>query len=570
MYFLALACDYDGTIAHDGAVDDATYNALRNLKESGRRLLLVTGRELPDLKKAFPGYQLFDRIVAENGAVLYEPATKRVETLAPPADSRLVAALRDKGVRPLSSGHCIVSTWEPHEKTVLEAIRDLGLELEIIFNKGAVMVLPAGINKASGLIEALRSLGLSPHNAVGVGDAENDHAFLRCCGCAAAVANALPSLKEAANAVMKGERGEGVIELTGRLCRDETGLIPPERHAIPVGKDGRGNQFSIEPQKGCVLIAGSSGIGKSTLATALTEKMSAKKFEFCVFDPEGDYLELENAVPAGSPRIPPNVDEVMKLLSKLGANTVVNTQAMEIGERPRFFAALFPQIESARARSGRPHWLLIDEAHHLLPASRGGMEQVLPEKLDATVFITVHPDALAPEALYMVKTVIALGPPAKEVIETFCKTIGISPPRELPEPTEDEVLFYTAHGEAFAINPERPEQKHRRHVRKYAVGDLGPDRSFYFRGPDNALNLRAQNLMTFLQIAEGVDDRTWEFHRKRGDYSKWFRNAIKNGELADEVEKIEQDAQLDPKESRERIKSAVLRRYTAPAQSDAA
>ncbi|MGA7330027.1 MAG: HAD hydrolase family protein [Rhodomicrobium sp.] len=453
---------------------------------------------------------------------------------------------------------------------MLEVIRDLGLELEIIFNKGSVMVLPAGINKASGLIEAVRSLGLSPHNVVGVGDAENDHAFLRCCGCAVAVANALPSLKEAANAVMKGERGEGVIELVERLRHAETSLIPPERHAIPVGKDRDGKEYFIVPQNGSVLIAGSSRIGKSTLATALTEKMSAKKFEFCVFDPEGDYLELENAVPAGSPKIPPNLEEVMKLLGKLGANTVVNTQAMEIAERPGFFATLFPQIESVRARTGRPHWLLIDEAHHLLPASRGGMEEVLPEKLDAAVFITVYPDAVAPEALRMVKTVVALGPHAKEIIETFCKTVGVEPPRELPQPREKEVLVYSVNGEAFTINPERPEQQHRRHIRKYAVGDLGPERSFYFRGPENALHLRAQNLMMFLQIAEGVDDRTWEFHRQRGDYSKWFRNAIKNGELADEAEKIEQDGQLGPKESRERIKDEVLRRYTAPAQPDGA
>ena len=48
----------------------------------------------------------------------------------------------------------------------------------MIFNKGAVMILPSGVNKATGLAAALEELGLSPHNVVGVGDAENDHAFL--------------------------------------------------------------------------------------------------------------------------------------------------------------------------------------------------------------------------------------------------------------------------------------------------------------------------------------------------------------------------------------------------------
>ena len=100
---------------------------------------------------------------------------------------------------------------------MLETIRDLGLELQVIFNKGAVMVLPAGVNKASGLVAALDELGLSPHNVVGVGDAENDHAFLAACECAVAVANALPTIKERADHVTAGEDGDGVRELIDAL-----------------------------------------------------------------------------------------------------------------------------------------------------------------------------------------------------------------------------------------------------------------------------------------------------------------------------------------------------------------
>lgn len=69
MYYLAIAADYDGTIAHDGVVDPATFDALKEFKESGRRLILVTGRELPDLKRVFPKLQIFDRVVAENGSI---------------------------------------------------------------------------------------------------------------------------------------------------------------------------------------------------------------------------------------------------------------------------------------------------------------------------------------------------------------------------------------------------------------------------------------------------------------------------------------------------------------------
>ncbi len=151
MYFLALATDYDGTIAHNGSVTAETTAALKRCKETGRRLILVTGRELPDIKRAYPEIKLFDRVVAENGALIYDPSTEeeRVIAAAPPAI--FVERLKERNVEPLSVGHSIVATWEPQQTIVLEVIRELGLELQIIFNKGAVMVLPPGMNKAAGL-----------------------------------------------------------------------------------------------------------------------------------------------------------------------------------------------------------------------------------------------------------------------------------------------------------------------------------------------------------------------------------------------------------------------------------
>jgi HAD superfamily hydrolase (TIGR01484 family) len=217
VYFLALAADYDGTIAHDGVVDDQTIHALKEFKESGRRLILVTGRELPDLKRVFPELGVFDRVVAENGALIYDPASEQERSLAEPPPAAFIDKLKERKIAPLSIGRTIVATWEPHEAAVLEIIRDLGLELNIIFNKGAVMVLPPGINKSAGLEAALAELELSSHNVVAVGDAENDHAFLQSCGCAAAVANALPMLKASADTVLSGERGAGVVELLDRI-----------------------------------------------------------------------------------------------------------------------------------------------------------------------------------------------------------------------------------------------------------------------------------------------------------------------------------------------------------------
>lgn len=216
MNFDALSTDFDGTIAFDGTVDDATAAALRRAKDAGLRLVMVTGRELPDLFRTFNDVALFDRIVAENGAVLYEPASASIEVIGQPAPAALVDALASRGV-PISVGHSIVATVEPFEHEVLSAIRDLSLEWHVIFNKGSVMALPADITKATGLVPALEALGVTPARTIGVGDAENDQAFLRLCGLSVAVANALPSVKELAHVVTAGARGAGVIELIDEL-----------------------------------------------------------------------------------------------------------------------------------------------------------------------------------------------------------------------------------------------------------------------------------------------------------------------------------------------------------------
>jgi hydroxymethylpyrimidine pyrophosphatase-like HAD family hydrolase len=221
MQYLALATDYDGTLAEEGKVRPEVLAALERLRDSGRKLVLVTGRQLEELMATFPFIDVFDRVVAENGALLYTPTPPAERLLAKPPPPELAAALRVRGVEPIACGRVIVATWQPHEQTVLTVIREQGLELEVIFNKGAVMVLPSGINKATGLTAALAELGIDPQRTVGVGDAENDHSLLEACGYAVAVANAVPALKRRADLVTAGARGQGIIELCDRLLSME-------------------------------------------------------------------------------------------------------------------------------------------------------------------------------------------------------------------------------------------------------------------------------------------------------------------------------------------------------------
>src|SRR5687767_2929121 len=167
MNYLVLASDYDGTLAHDSHVSEETLAAVRRLKESGRKVILVTGRELPELQSVFPDFHLCDVIVAENGGLLLWPAEGREEVLGEPPPEQFLTEIVHRGIKPFSQGKVIFATWRPHEAAVLEVIQSLGLEYHIIFNKRAVMVLPSGINKATGLAKALKRMKISPNQVVG-------------------------------------------------------------------------------------------------------------------------------------------------------------------------------------------------------------------------------------------------------------------------------------------------------------------------------------------------------------------------------------------------------------------
>src|SRR3954470_2077075 len=231
MGYRAIALDYDGTIAREGVVPLRVLEALRTLKASGRRLVLVTGRELEELLALFPDIGIFDRVVAENGALLYRPETEQRVALHEPPPLALIEALERSGI-PLAIGHVILATVRPYETLVLECIAQLGLEQQVIFNKGAVMILPPGCNKASGLKSALDELEISPRDVVAVGDGENDHSLFELAGYSVATGNAVASLKDAADRVTHSTHGDGVIEIVTSLLEHELGDRPHGAQAV--------------------------------------------------------------------------------------------------------------------------------------------------------------------------------------------------------------------------------------------------------------------------------------------------------------------------------------------------
>ncbi|MDF2705469.1 MAG: phosphoglycolate phosphatase [Nonomuraea muscovyensis] len=570
MRYHVLACDFDDTLATRGAVADETVRALERVSRSGRRLLLVTGRELDDLLAVFPHADLFDLVVAENGALLYDPGERTRDTLAPPPPEEFVERLKGQGVTPLGVGAVIVATREPYDEQVNDAIRDFGLELQVIRNKGAVMVLPPGVNKASGLATALRRLNLSQHTVVAVGDAENDHAFLAAAECGAAVANAVPALRAQCDLPLDGEDGAGVVELAELLLSGELDERPIPRHDVLLGRAGGdgGGEVRLPPYGAGLVVAGPSGGGKSTVTTALLERLIEGGHQCVVIDPEGDYAEFPEAAVLGDPDRPPGVEEVLKLLESPEQSAVVNMIGMALRDRPAFFAELLPRLTALRTRLGHPHWVVVDEAHHLMPAELQEVPIKDVRALGSLLMITVHPEALSPAALRLVDTVLAVGARPGRTLAAFADALGRPAPPGDGLPEGGVVLWRCDADRAQPVEVEPARTERTRHRRKYAAGTMSKDKSFYFTGPANRLRLRARNLHTFIELSEGVDEETWLYHLERGDYSRWIRESLGDDELADAVagvERCERD-ERDARDSLRRVTALIEERYTLPSE----
>jgi hydroxymethylpyrimidine pyrophosphatase-like HAD family hydrolase len=565
MRYLALVMDYDGTVASGGQISPPTISALKRLRSSGRRQILVTGRRLDELLALCPCVDVFDHVVAENGGLIYDPSRREQTLLGNPPPKLLLKILRARGINPLEIGQVLIATHSSHRSTIQDALWDLGLEAQVIANRDVVMVLPAGVNKATGLQHALRKLGLSRHEVAGIGDAENDHSFLQYCDCAIAVANAVPSIKTAVVHVTERENGEGVIELVDHLIADDLHFLEHllQHHSITLGARIDGGKVQLSPYGSNMLVAGPSGSGKSTFAAAVVESLIEENYQLCIVDPEGDYGTLRDVIAIGNQWRAPSISEVLSLLEDPGISLSINLLGIPLGDRPEFFAALIPNLQAMRARTGRPHWIVLDEAHHMLPESWGHAASTLPQQLAETLLVTVHPDHVTPKVLGPIGIVVAVGHSPKDTLERFAAAANrnLRWPEGLSNELEGVVAWFVGEESPFRMIPVRGRAERIRHLRKYAEGDLRWH-SFYFRGPDGRHNLKAQNLAIFCQIAEGIDEETWTFHLRRGDYSRWLREAVHDDSLANEVDQIERRTDLSPQQTRSMITGLIGVRYT--------
>jgi hypothetical protein len=263
----------------------------------------------------------------------------------------------------------------------------------------------------------------------------------------------------------------------------------------------------------------------------------------------------------------------VQLLEDYGVNGVVCMTGVQISDRPPYFSALLSDLLQMRVRYGRPHWLVIDEAHHLMPAEWEIPNGLLPETLVSVMLVTVHPELLSTELQKRVTQFVAVGPTAPELLREFTARRGVTLSESAlaamagPVKVGEVLLWSASDGICRRVEVEAPTAEHRRHTRKYAVGQLPPDRSFYFRGPEGKLNLRSQNLLQFLDLASGVDDDTWAFHLRRADYSRWFRDVIKDSALATAAAAVERDRFASRADGLAALRKAIESRYTLPADA---
>lgn len=553
-YFRAAALDYDGTLAEGGAAAPETLSALRETRASGVRTVLVTGRILPELRSVCPDlWDRFDAIVAENGAVL--EIQGEVRRLAPPVAQDLDPLLTRRGVV-FRRGDVILATRGRFLTETAEAIRELGLACRLVHNRGEMMVIPSEIDKGTGVVQALAELGVSPRNAVAVGDAENDHSLLRSCELGVAVANGVTALKLRADLVLPHDNGAGVRTLLRGPVFQGGQKIPPLRRQVRLGRDSSGAAVGLPGSQVNLLVAGGSRSGKSWISGLLAERLIAMGYRAVIFDPEGDHGSLgaqpDTAV-LGDGQRPPDAHRLRELIGQNIGSFVLDLSLLSPEETVRYTIDALRVLKEERRRTGLPHWIFLDEAHMLFNAGGNSgadivaadlrgycLSTYLPEELDSAVLHTLDAAVLLPGGLP-----ISGRPERAEVLAAiFGVSVGdIRPPKN----ETDILLLRNRHRPPVQrLTPDRRRSSHERHRRKYRRFQLPHRLCFHFREGDGPVTEMAANITEFEEVVERCPGRTLAYHAGRRDFSRWFRDVFQEPGLGRRIRGHERQVPSDP------------------------
>jgi hydroxymethylpyrimidine pyrophosphatase-like HAD family hydrolase len=552
----ALALAYDGTLATHDRLANATVAALVRARRAGLQLILVTGRTFFELTRVCSRLDLFDVVVAENGAVLHDPADNTIRDEGPPPPRRLIAAL-DRHAIPFQLGRVLLATARSYETPVRRLLAEARVERDLVRNRASLMLLPPGVSKGSGVRHALERLGLSFHDVLAVGDAENDLELFAACGFAACPCDALAEVRRVADWVFPGDGGEAVsraIEgpiLGGTLPAPRSG-----RERITLGWARSTTEPVTIPAGGVnLLVHGDSLSGKSWLAGGLVERLVAARYATCVIDPEGDYQALAEVRGVTWQEVGAAEDwndALAALMRNPAASVVVDLSALSPERQLALVWHGLVMLRRLRALCGRPHWIVLDEAHYALQA--GGVPDEVAG-LDAKGFclVTYRPSVLRDRVLDAMDLFVfgrTTAPAELQFLKTLLQRRGPGDPsilETLPALTPPDYLLAPGDGGTGAVSFVAPPRvtRHVRHLGKYADQPVPPPEVFVFRHRDGPAVATAATLRAFLAELRNVGDEVLLDHASRGDFSRWIADVFLDRHLASQTRKAERRAAGD-------------------------
>jgi hydroxymethylpyrimidine pyrophosphatase-like HAD family hydrolase len=568
-FFHAIAVDYDGTIADDDGPQPDVLAALTEMRSAGRSVVLVSGRILSELRKVFPGVDdHVDLIVGENGGVVSRGGTERLLSLPVPRELEVALAERAVGFR---RGKVLLACDGQDEAVVLAEVRRLGLECQLVRNRGALMVLPAAVSKGHGLVEGLRDLGISHHNTIAIGDAENDHSLLDVAELGVAVGNAVEALKAHADLVLDLPNGAGVAAFLHGPVVAGRARVHPKRWRIQLGVTADGTPVSVPASQLNMLVAGASRRGKSFVAGLVAERLIGLGYEVLVVDPEGDHVGLgrlrDVLVVGGAAGLPP--PEELVHLHGHGLSVILDLSLVSDAERAAYTRAAAPVVQGQRRRTGLPHWVIVDEAHASFGASGAARPFIRPPGT-GYCFVTHRPEDLCAEALWSVDVVLVL--PGEPDVASFVDLVAGAGAMSFAAAAE--LVASTDDGQAVLIDRSGPgvgvvtigarQAPHVRHWHKYSAGRLSSHRRFYFRrSPDVATGVTAGSLEEFERELRRCDVEVIRHHCQGGDFSRWIIDVLGDPVLAAGIAAVEAEVRTGRSAgaARDRVLQAIHERH---------
>jgi hydroxymethylpyrimidine pyrophosphatase-like HAD family hydrolase len=538
----AIALDYDGTLTETDHPTTEALEAVREARRRGQAVVLVTGRILSELRAVFPTVEgEFDAIVAENGAVLAD--ADGVRDLASPVDPELGQALTHRDI-PVRQGRVLLACDTEHLGAVFEEIARLDLDCQVMRNRAAMMVLPGGVTKGTGLQQALGNLGISRHSTLAVGDAENDHAMLEVCELGVAVANGVDALKRRADLVLPAADGDGVVALLRGPVVGGTETLRPRRHRLTLGRDAQGNPVHIPSSQVNLLLTGASCSGKSYLAGLLVEQLVRMSYSVLVVDLEGDHqglVDRRGILGIGGEEPLPSAGHLTALLRHRFGSVVLDLSRHDPNEQQAYLFEIAPAVMAQRAVTGLPHWIFFEEAQSL-PLGLGLWGDALRAGERGFCFSTFRPNRL-PEVVGQAVDHLVLteggGYGSDEALQYVTRASGLTEDRLSSQGEQGGATLIDVSGTEpprhFVVG--RRSSGHVRHWHKYIDGELPEPLRFYFAADDQGKV--AGNLREFHRKLGTCRPATIEEHARRHDFSRWIGEVLKDHELTEIVDRAE-------------------------------